>query len=87
MQNISQNRDLYYLRYIPDNGWDVRKEGSVHAIRHFKYKEEAVQYASELARKHDADLAIPEGQKRLMGLGRRNVVYLDPHRWDEDLND
>jgi hypothetical protein len=87
MHNTPSTRDLYYLRYIPDNGWDVRKEGSIPAIRHFQHKEEAVKYASELAREHNADLAIPEGQKRLIGLGRRNVVYLDPHRWDEDLND
>jgi hypothetical protein len=80
-------RDLYYLRYIPDNGWDVRKEGVIDAICHFQDKENAVKYASELALKHNADLAIPEGQKRLMGLGKRNLIYSDPHRWDEDLND
>jgi len=56
MHTTPNIRDLYYLRYIPDKGWDVRKEGAIRAIRHFKYKEEAVKYASELARKHDADL-------------------------------
>lgn len=87
MHTTPNIRDLYYLRYIPDKGWDVRKGGVNRAIRHFQYKKDAVKYASELAQKHNADLAIPEGQKRLMGLGKRNVLYSDPHRWDEDLND
>jgi Uncharacterized protein conserved in bacteria (DUF2188) len=78
---------FYYLRYIPDKGWDVRKEGLRHAIRHFEHKEEAVEYAQKLAAKNKAGLAIPKGQERLIGFGTRYIIYADPHRWDEDMND
>jgi hypothetical protein len=87
MHTSAQHRELYYLRYIPGTGWDVRKEGVLSALKHFQDKQEAVDYATALAKQHNADLAIPDGQKRLLGLGRRNVSYLDPHRWDEDLNE
>ena len=87
MQPIPLTREVYYLRYIPDKGWDVRKEGIIPALRHFREKQDAIEYGRALAEKDNTELVIPKDKERLIGFGQRTMIVLDPRLWDEDLND
>ncbi len=87
MQTFPQTREVYYLRYIPQQGWDVRKEGITPALQHFQEKQDAVEYGRALAQKDNTELIIPKDKERLIGFGQSTMIVLDPHLWDEDLND
>ncbi len=44
----------------PNGGWNVRKKGSMRALRSFGTKPEATKYAMQLSKKLQRDLVIHE---------------------------
>ncbi len=44
-----QNDDSYYVQPHPDGGWQVKKAGAQKALKKFKTKAEAEEYAKQVA--------------------------------------